>query len=208
MNNPYAGQDGYDRAWSDGFEYGRNHPQEEYPTAPAAFAPYDLDAQMLSYMQQVWLEGHLAGRSAGVHPDPGHNEHDGHNALGTATHVAEAVILGRSVLHAHWVSAVIEAFLMVMIPSGAPKIEQEQGDLNQWFANACQSGGWSEFFLAATFSSTESVPPWYGYAYAQYEPAFAEAAAHLKQHPDTHVEVLHYKCDSPNELEVLEVGYR
>jgi hypothetical protein len=66
MANPYQGQDGYDRAWQDGYDYGQAHPSESDPAPPAVFAPLDLDGEILGYMQQVWREGALAGRETPV----------------------------------------------------------------------------------------------------------------------------------------------
>lgn len=208
MSNPYGGQEGYEYAWNEGYVHGQNHPQEEYPTAPAAFPPLDLDEQMLGYMQQVWLEGHLAGRQAGVHPEPQHQDAHGHNPVADAGHAVELVAAGVTLYHGHPVIALAEVVLTIMIPSGAPKWEQEQGELQSWFANTCSNAGWSEFFLASQWSDTQGVPPWYGNVHYQFDSALKEAKAYLQANPSSWVNVVHYRCDTPGVLEKIDVAWK
>src|SRR5439155_4015207 len=86
----------------DGFKQGHHNPHEESPAAPSAFPPYELDDQMLGYFQQVWLEGHLAGRQTPINPNVQHQEHDGHNPVSTVTHTFEGLSMVKSVFQRHW----------------------------------------------------------------------------------------------------------
>jgi hypothetical protein len=206
-NNPYEGQDGYDRAWSDGFKEGHQS-GDQNPTPPNVFPPYELDEVTLSYFQQVWLEGHLAGRK--ISPNVEHQDWERHEGLATTEEVVKrgvelASIIVKSIYHRHFASAAVELFLAVLIPSGAPRWTEEQGDLSDWFAAACGEYSWDEFFVPVIWDSSDEAPGWHGSAYTDFDSAKAEADQHLKDgHP---IEIAHYRCDSPGMMEMLELGY-
>ena len=203
-SNPYQGQDGYERAWNDGFNQGHHNPHEE-PAPPSAFPPYELDDQMLSYFQQVWMEGHLAGRETPISPNVQHQDWDSHNPASTGFHVLEAVSIVKSVARRHFAVAAAELFLMIMIPSGAPRWTEEEGDLDTWFAAACGAYSWDEFFVPVIWGTSDEAPGWHGNAYTDFDSAKAEADQHLR---DGHgIEIAHYRCDSPGMMEMIELGY-
>lgn len=204
-DNPYASQPGYDRAWYDGFQQGHHNPHEESPSPPSVFPPYELDEQNLGYFQQVWLEGHLAGRQTPISPNVEHHEQDGHNPASTAFHGLEVVSMVKSVFERHFAVAAAELFLMIMIPSGAPRWTEEEDDLHIWFAGACRQSGWDEFFVPVIWGVSDEAPGWHGNAYSDFDSAKAEADLHLKD--GHHVHIVHYRCDSPSMMEMIELGY-
>jgi hypothetical protein len=205
-DNPYKGQEGYERAWSDGFDRGHHSPHEDQPAAPTVFPPWDLDQQMLSYFQQVWLEGHLAGRQTPIAPNVQHHEQDGHNPISTAGHVFEGVSVVKSIAARHFAVAAVELFLAVMVPSGAPRWTEEEGDLHAWFAAACSEYSWNEFFLPVVWGQSDEAPGWHGNAYTSFDSAKQEADPYLQQGSPIHI--AHYRCDTPSMMEVIELGYQ
>ena len=62
MDNPYAGRQTYEPAWSAGYDYGRENPTVGSPTPPD-FSSWQLDEATLGYVVQVWREGALAGQA-------------------------------------------------------------------------------------------------------------------------------------------------
>ncbi len=72
MANPYAGQEYYEEAWAQGYEYGQNNPGDEEPTPPD-FSSWGLDEETAGYVAQVWQEGALAGRESAQAPQQGYD---------------------------------------------------------------------------------------------------------------------------------------
>lgn len=206
MTNPYQGQDGYERAWSDGYAAGHHAGGNATPNPPSFFPPYDLDATQLSYFQQVWNEGFLAGQQAPINPNVVHHPDEGSTAIGEAGHAVEigAAVVFTAIIERHPVVAAVEIFLAVMVPSGAPQWDQEQGDLNQWFAAACKEYSWEEFFIPVMWGQSEEAPGWHGQVYRDYESAKHEADPHVRA--GHQVSIAHYRCDSPYIIEQMELA--
>ena len=98
--NPYKDQPGneaYANAWDLGHGYGQQHPTEQNPTPPGFYPPWDLDAQGIAWMNQVWSEGALAGQGD-IAPNIG-VPHASHNAVSTAGHVAEGGMAAYDIGH-------------------------------------------------------------------------------------------------------------
>jgi hypothetical protein len=203
--NPYEGTQGYDRAWHDGFVAGNHDRQNTSPTPPSAFPPWELDQENLGYFQQVWGEGHLAGREApeeGMQANVEHQEqHLAHVPASDVIHGFEALSLAKSVVKGHWGVAAVEVFLMVMIPSGAPRWTEEEGDLHIWFGGVCQNHGFGEIFMPVIWGESDESPGWHGSAYTEWEGAKEEANKKFAEDPS--VVIAHFRCDSPGIMEIL-----
>src|SRR6266542_2687630 len=74
------------------------------------------------------------------------------------TDVAEGVSIVRSIASRHLAAAAVELFLAVMIPSGAPRWTEEEGDLHAWFAAACSQYSWNEFFVPVVWGLSDEAP--------------------------------------------------
>lgn len=72
MSNPYAGQEYYEPAWDQGYEYGTANPDDSQPSSPD-FSSWGLDEETTGYVAQVWQEGALAGREAAVASPQGYD---------------------------------------------------------------------------------------------------------------------------------------
>jgi hypothetical protein len=62
MDNPYAGQQIYEPAWSAGHDYGSQNPSVG-TLAPPDFSSWQLDQATLGYVEQIWQEGARAGQT-------------------------------------------------------------------------------------------------------------------------------------------------
>ena len=65
MTNPYDGNEPYQTAWQQGYDYATQNPSETSPQTPD-FSGWGYDSDITSYLGQVWQEGALAGGASGV----------------------------------------------------------------------------------------------------------------------------------------------
>jgi hypothetical protein len=63
MTNPYAGNEPYDTAWQQGYDYTSQMSSEGQPQTPD-FSSWGYDDQTTAYIGQIWQEGALAGQQA------------------------------------------------------------------------------------------------------------------------------------------------
>jgi hypothetical protein len=211
MSNPYAGQQYYEQAWQMGYDYAQANQNADI-TQPPDFSSWSLDDTTTGYVAQIWKEGALAGQDAGIPVQPvdvsqGEN---GMSQAGEVVHYAfTAFGVVRDIIMLEPAGLVAEGLLTILLgTSDTPDPDQ---DLKVWFAQKCQDGGWSEFFVTVAWPDGQA-PTWYGHAHKDFDSAKAEIVDLYNNTPGPldpkswSLEVAHYRCDSPGEIEVIPVG--
>lgn len=220
--NPYTGQPGmdwYEHAWNMGYYYGQQNPAQDQPPPPSVFPPIDVTDDYLAYMQQVWSEGELAGRTdGGLRAPAPTDDSPSANPAATAFHVVEgghaAYEVGRGVVQLVTVgvegvasiSAGVIGFLAMIIGATEPGPADDQTQLQEWFAGQCQSRNCGDFYLAAYWPDSTQAPPWYGTVHNTFDGARDEAAQYLGHNPGRNVQVAHYQASSPGQLELISLA--
>jgi hypothetical protein len=212
MSNPYAGQQYYEQAWQSGYDYAQAN-QGADTSQPPDFSSWNLDDATTGYVGQVWEEGALAGQSAGTDVHLARAEGAAGETLSYG-HLAHGVVSGWGIIKHlkpfNPVGIVAELFLIALLgASDAPDPDQ---DLNGWFAQKCQDGGWSEFFVTVDWPDGSDAPSWYGHAHRDFDSAKGEIVDIFNQDSGVYdpakfsLQVAHYRCDSPGMMEVISVG--